>query len=48
MLVKLQNTSKPQNPFVFLTDQRWRAVQQKWSAYQAEKKTDKWAEQGHV
>jgi integrase len=41
MLVKLQNTSKPQNPFVFLTDQRWRTVQQKWSAYQAQKKTNK-------
>lgn len=42
MLVKLQNTATPQNPFVFLTDQRWRAVQQKWANYQAEKKTDKW------
>ena len=42
MLVKLQNTAKPHNPFVFLADQRWEAVQKKWAQYRAEKKTDKW------
>jgi len=42
MLVKQQNTSKPQNPFVFLTDRRWKEVQKKWAQYRAEKKTDKW------
>lgn len=42
MLVKLQNTATSNNPFLFITNERWGKVQQKWIQYRAQKKTKKW------
>ncbi len=42
MLVKLQIQSKPNNPFVFLTEDRWEIVQMKWSEVRTSKNIDKW------